>query len=379
MVDPRKAAEDLRTLAAAHQTVADIHYLYAKAVFYSSHDKIGTNTALQELGVALSIDNSHPKARSLHLVISSFEKYRDDGNVAFEQRRWKVAHSAYTKALALDPNNYLLKSTILLNRAAVQFQQGFTDSAKEDCTASILFDDTNYKAYVKRAKCHMQLDNCTQAVKDLKLAYKINPSAEILTKLKQAEDLITRKYGAGTEFYCRGRGNSSQNGSPRASKPEPKKQSSGIPKRRTAFKAFNTSAASEGDADGGGSSFRKTANGFDFKKFTKSDPNDFFFEFKNSRTRPFPKTSRPSSAAPKQAAPVSKSLYDTLGVPRTATAAVIKSTYHKEALRWHPDKWITATKEESLKAEIRFKDVSQAYATLSDPAKRKGYDLAKTV
>eukprot|EP01060_Flectonema_neradi_P029178 TRINITY_DN3971_c0_g1_i1.p1 TRINITY_DN3971_c0_g1~~TRINITY_DN3971_c0_g1_i1.p1 ORF type:complete len:1327 (+),score=328.82 TRINITY_DN3971_c0_g1_i1:492-3983(+) len=378
MVDPRKAAEDLKLLAETHKTVADIHYLYAKALFYSAHDKIGTNTALQELGISLSLDHSHPKGRSLHLIITSFEKYRDEGNTAFEQRRWKVAQSAYTKALALDPNNYLLKSTILLNRAAVQYQQGFIDAAKEDCTASILFDDENYKAYVKRAKCHMQQDNCTLAVRDLKTAYKINPSSEILTKLKQAEDLTTRKYGSGTEFYCRGRGPGG--GSPPAAKPEAKKaaSTSNIPKRRTAFKAFNTSAASDGDADGG-STFRKTANGFDFKKFTKSDPNDFFFEFKNNRARPQPKTSRPFTAAPKQSQPAAKTLYDTLGIPRSANASAIKAAYHKEALRWHPDKWINATKEEGQKAEVRFKEISQAYATLSDPAKRKGYDMAKTV
>ena len=62
--------------------------------------------------------------------------------------------------------------------------------------------------------------------------------------------------------------------------------------------------------------------------------------------------------------------YQTLGVPKNATQADIKKAYRKLARQYHPDR---NPGDES--AEDRFKGISVAYETLSDPEKRKHYDL----
>src|ERR687886_460080 len=62
-------------------------------------------------------------------------------------------------------------------------------------------------------------------------------------------------------------------------------------------------------------------------------------------------------------------LYDTLGVKNDASADEIKKAYRKLASRYHPDK-----NPGDASAEERFKDVQNAYDTLSDPEKRKAYD-----
>src|SRR6266545_7007577 len=61
--------------------------------------------------------------------------------------------------------------------------------------------------------------------------------------------------------------------------------------------------------------------------------------------------------------------YETLGVPRAASAAEIKKAFRKLAREHHPDK-----KPGDTAAERRFKDVNEANAVLSDPEKRKKYD-----
>ena len=62
--------------------------------------------------------------------------------------------------------------------------------------------------------------------------------------------------------------------------------------------------------------------------------------------------------------------YKTLGVERTATADEIKSKYRKLAMKYHPDR-----NPGDKVAEEKFKEVTQAYETLSDEKKRRDYDM----
>ena len=61
--------------------------------------------------------------------------------------------------------------------------------------------------------------------------------------------------------------------------------------------------------------------------------------------------------------------YKILGVDKKASAAEIKKAYRKMAMKYHPDH----TKGDKT-AETKFKEISEAYAVLSDPEKRKQYD-----
>ena len=60
--------------------------------------------------------------------------------------------------------------------------------------------------------------------------------------------------------------------------------------------------------------------------------------------------------------------YETLGVARDAGADDIKRAYRRLARKYHPD----VSKEPD--AELRFKEMKEAYEVLKDPEKRKAYD-----
>jgi molecular chaperone DnaJ len=65
---------------------------------------------------------------------------------------------------------------------------------------------------------------------------------------------------------------------------------------------------------------------------------------------------------------VSGDYYEVLGVPHDADTKTIKNAFRQLARRYHPD---TSTEPD---AEQRFKEITEAYGVLSDPAKRASYD-----
>jgi len=61
--------------------------------------------------------------------------------------------------------------------------------------------------------------------------------------------------------------------------------------------------------------------------------------------------------------------YKVLGVSRNASKDEIKDAYRKLAMQYHPDR------NKAPDAEEKFKEISEAYAVLSDDEKRQQYDL----
>ena len=66
--------------------------------------------------------------------------------------------------------------------------------------------------------------------------------------------------------------------------------------------------------------------------------------------------------------PDKKDYYEVLGVSKDASEKDIKAAYRKLAMKHHPDR------SDDPGAEERFKELSEAYAVLSDSDKRQKYD-----
>ncbi len=61
--------------------------------------------------------------------------------------------------------------------------------------------------------------------------------------------------------------------------------------------------------------------------------------------------------------------YETLEVSKTASAEEIKKSYHKLAMKYHPDR-----NAGNAEAEAKFKEINEAYEVLKDEQKRAAYD-----
>ena len=69
-----------------------------------------------------------------------------------------------------------------------------------------------------------------------------------------------------------------------------------------------------------------------------------------------------------------KDYYEILGVDKNASDEEIKKKYRAAAMKYHPDRWANGTDEEKSNAELKFKEIAEAYEVLSDPQKRQMYD-----
>jgi molecular chaperone DnaJ len=69
---------------------------------------------------------------------------------------------------------------------------------------------------------------------------------------------------------------------------------------------------------------------------------------------------------------VKKDYYEILGVSKNASQKEIEEAYRRLAIQYHPDRHPPEKKEEMRE---KFKEISEAYAVLSDPNKRKQYDM----
>ena len=70
-----------------------------------------------------------------------------------------------------------------------------------------------------------------------------------------------------------------------------------------------------------------------------------------------------------------KDYYELLGLTKSSNKDDIKKSYRKLASKYHPDKLSDKTDSEIKDSEQMFKQIKEAYETLSDDNKRKQYDM----
>lgn len=73
---------------------------------------------------------------------------------------------------------------------------------------------------------------------------------------------------------------------------------------------------------------------------------------------------------------MAKDLYEILGLTKkTFTEKACKKNYKKLVLQYHPDKMVNKSEDEKKEAEEKLKEINHAYEVLSDPEKKRNYDM----
>ena len=81
-------------------------------------------------------------------------------------------------------------------------------------------------------------------------------------------------------------------------------------------------------------------------------------------------SSGPHWSAWRAALAIKRDYYEVLGVARECSPEELKRSFRKLAMELHPDR-----NPENAEAELRFKEAAEAYQVLSDPDRRRSYDM----
>jgi len=240
----------------------NLEALYVRGICFYYQDQ--TERAFNLFQSLLRTAPDFQKAKDCYKKAKSLESTKQSGNDAFRNQDYAKALELYTQALNIDPLNKVTNSKLYNNRGFANMKLNKHEDCISDCTKAIELDSTYIKAYLRRAKCYMDMEQYEEAVRD-------------------------------------------------------------------------------------------------YEKLTKMDHNQEYRQLLKNGKLELKKSKR-------------KDYYKILNVAKDATEEEIKKSYKKEALKHHPDRHANANDEEKIQAEVKFKEVGEAYSVLGDKQKKMRYD-----
>ncbi|KPA79937.1 hypothetical protein ABB37_04989 [Leptomonas pyrrhocoris] len=389
---PKIAMAEADALHRKYPDALELHYVLAKALFYTMQDAASTRKCLQLLDEATAkrstqntMLNTHVRYAVMQLrdnllgeggdtaavqleawarrnqlrddsrvaelrhTIDKFAHRRDQGNSAYDKGNWDAAAAAYTQCLQTDRLNHALLAAVYCNRTAVYMQAGRWREALSDADSAIQLSPHLATAYSRRGRILLYLLSQEYEAQRAVLArhFTTQWSTAVKEQLMRYADAAVADLSRAVELSPAAELRSQLQQA--LAQRQTVKAALCAPQPGNARQGRSTSFSSSGQA------FPRTGNG------SANGP---------AHQRSYA-GSRPASAT--SAGCVLQQHLQLLGVKSSdATAGVlpdfkvVSKAYRESALRWHPDKWVTSTPQERQEAERQFKMISVAYTFLRE-------------
>ncbi|XP_003741105.1 dnaJ homolog subfamily C member 7 [Galendromus occidentalis] len=161
----------------------DAYFVRGLALYYEDN----VDKAFQHFLKVLHLAPDHSKALKVFKMAKNLRTQKEQGNSSFTRGDFQAAHAIYTTALAIDPLNQAINAKLHANRAQCCVKMNRLNEALEDFTKAINLDPKYHKAYLRRAKCHLDLEMYEEAVRDYEHVYQQDKSRENKRLLEQAK------------------------------------------------------------------------------------------------------------------------------------------------------------------------------------------------
>jgi len=169
----------------------NIEAIYIRGLCLYHEDNV--DKAFSHFHQVLKLAPDHNKAKEAFKRARLLKTKKDEGNEAFKSGNLDVAFSLYSEALVVDLENKATNAKLFFNRATVAAKLKKWNQAIADCTSAVALDDSYVKAYLRRAKCYMELEKYEDAIRDYERLHRMDRSNfEYRQLLSQAKNELKK-------------------------------------------------------------------------------------------------------------------------------------------------------------------------------------------
>lgn len=167
-----EAVEVANDLLRADSLNADAMYVRGLCLYYEDN----VDKAVSHFTQVLRLAPDHAKAKAAYKKVKQLKSTKDEGNAAFKEGAWAKAYDLYTQALSIDSCNKFTNAKLYFNRGACAAQLKKYSDSVSDCTSAIELDENYLKAYLRRAKSNLELEEYDEAVRDFEKVHRMDRS-----------------------------------------------------------------------------------------------------------------------------------------------------------------------------------------------------------
>jgi len=168
---------------------ADAVFVRGLCLYYRDR----TDNAFAHFQQVLRLAPDHRRAKEFFKTAKLLIQTKQEGNDAFKAGRLQEAFDKYSNALELDSRNNLTNAKLHCNRATVLAKLNKTADSLAECTKAIELDPSYVKAYLRRAKCHTDLEHYEEAVYDYEKVSSLDKSNQEYKQLLSDAKMALKK------------------------------------------------------------------------------------------------------------------------------------------------------------------------------------------
>merc|ERR1712184_158186 len=148
---------------------ADAMYVRGLCLYYEDF----VDKAFSHFQQVLRLAPDHQQAKDTYKRAKALKQMKEEGNLAFKTSDWKKAHELYSQALQIDPHNKATNAKLYFNRATVDAKLRNYQDSVADCNEAIKLDEKYLKAFLRRGRSYMELEQYDEAVHDFEHVNKL--------------------------------------------------------------------------------------------------------------------------------------------------------------------------------------------------------------
>jgi len=150
-------------------TNADAMFVRGLCLYYEDF----VDKAFSHFQQVLRLAPDHQQAKDTYKRAKALKQMKEEGNLAFKTSDWKKAHELYSQALQIDPHNKATNAKLYFNRATVDAKLRNYQDSVADCNEAIKLDEKYLKAFLRRGRSYMELEQYDEAVHDFEHVNKL--------------------------------------------------------------------------------------------------------------------------------------------------------------------------------------------------------------